>query len=133
VTIKKLALSRLGKAVAACVVDDPEAAEVAVRLVRALRWEGPLELELMRETSSGRLHVIEVNARFPAWVAITAGAGVNLPDLLLRQIMGEDFPVPGAPRAGTLFVRTSRTTLREASALGELLSTGSLLRARKVE
>ncbi len=125
--MKKIALSRAGKAVGGVILDDPEAEAEARRIILALKWQGPLELELVREASSGRFHMIEINARFPAWVATSAGAGVNLPDLLLRLIMDEPLPAAAAVRAGTVFMRTSRTTISSIDQVGTLAATGRLI------
>ncbi|MBM3991295.1 MAG: hypothetical protein FJ298_09865 [Planctomycetes bacterium] len=126
VTIQKTVLSSAGKAIGARVVDAPQAELVARNAMRALAWEGPLELELMRETSSGRFHLIEINARFPAWVGAAPGLGVNLPDLALRLALGEPLPPERAARVGASFLRTTHTTLSSASALAGLLADGRL-------
>lgn len=130
IAIQKTALSSAGKAIGAAVVDDPRAHAAALKVLRALEWEGPLELELMREGSSGRFHLIEINARFPAWVGATHDLGLNLPDLALRLALGEPLPKLTAPRAGAGFVRTSHTTLSSVDDLGRLLACGKLEHAR---
>ena len=92
IAIKKTATSRSGKGIGAVVVDEPAVLEVSRLITRALRWEGPLELEFVRESSSGAFFLIEINARFPAWCAATQSMGVNLPDLYLRLVLGEPLP-----------------------------------------
>lgn len=125
--MRKIGLSRAGKAIAAVFVDDPGAFDVAAALMRHLRWAGPLEVELVRDHSSGRFHLIEINARFPAWVAATAGPGPNLPDVLLRLLRNEELPATTTTPAGAAFVRISRTTLSDISLAGDLLATGRLV------
>ncbi len=127
ITIRKTVVSSAGKAIGAQVVDDPAVRAVAHKILRALEWEGPLELELMREASSGRLHLIEINARFPAWVGVTHDMGLNLPDIALRLALGEALPAPREARTGTTFFRTSHTTLSGVEALSELLADGRLI------
>ncbi len=124
VPIRKTVLSAAGKAIGAEVVDCPEALAEGRRILKALRWRGPLEIELMREHSSGRFYLIEVNARFPAWIGICAQVGVNLPDLLVRLAMGEPLPEQRQPREGTAFLRSSRTTLSRVEDLGALMACG---------
>jgi carbamoyl-phosphate synthase large subunit len=126
ITIQKTVLSSAGKAIGARVVEDEHAHAAAQRVMHALEWEGPLELELMRETSSGKFHLIEINARFPAWVGASAGMGLNLPDLALRLALEETLPEPRKARTGAMFLRTSHTTLSDASALAALLADGRL-------
>lgn len=126
ITIRKTVLSAAGKAIGAQIVDCPEAVAEGKRILKALRWRGPLEIELMREHSSGRFFLIEVNARFPAWVGICGQAGVNLPDLLVRLALGEDLPSERQARVGTAFLRSSRTTLSRVEDLGALMACGHL-------
>ncbi len=125
--IKKTALSSAGKALAAEVVADPEPLQAGLDVLAALGWEGPLEIELIREWSSGRYFVMEVNARFPAWIGIAPAAGLNLPDVALRLALDEPLPACGPPRAGLCFLRGSRTTLARAEDLGGLLNAGRLI------
>lgn len=130
IAIAKTHVSSAGKAVAAEVVEDADLARAADRVLRALAWEGPLELELLREVSSGRFFLIEINARCPAWVGASPELGLNLPDLALRLALSEPLPPVTAPRAGAGFWRTSRTTLSRVDELAELFSTGSLAHTR---
>jgi len=50
IAIRKTATSASGKGIGAVVVDEPAVLEVARLVTRALRWEGPLELEFVRES-----------------------------------------------------------------------------------
>lgn len=126
IPIRKTVLSQAGKAIGAEVVDCPPALAEGRRILKALRWRGPLEIELMREHSSGRFFLIEINARFPAWIGICGQTGVNLPDLLVRLALGEELPRERQPRIGTAFLRSSRTTLSRVEDLGALMACGHL-------
>jgi carbamoyl-phosphate synthase large subunit len=127
ICLRKTILSRAGKGIGAEVVDSPEALAAAERVLEALRWEGPLEIEMIRETSSGRFFLLEVNARFPAWIGIAPATGLNLPDLLLALALGEELPEERTPRIGTRFLRGSKTTISDVRQLGRLLASGRLL------
>jgi carbamoyl-phosphate synthase large subunit len=127
ICIQKTVLSRAGKGIGAEVLDCPEALAAAEEVIAALCWEGPLEVEMIREASSGRFFLLEVNARFPAWIGMCPQAGLNLPDLLLRIALGEPLPEDRQARPGTRFLRGSRTTITDVGRLGELLSTGRLI------
>jgi carbamoyl-phosphate synthase large subunit len=106
VPMRKLGLTSRGKAWAGVTVEAPEFIRLADGLMRALRWSGAAELEVIRERTSGALYLIEVNPRFPAWIYLTTAAGVNLPWALVRIALGETVkPLPPAP-AGVLFTRT---------------------------
>lgn len=130
VAIRKTIINPSGKAAGGVVVEDREALDYAHHVIRCLEWEGPLELELVREWGSGRFTLIEVNARFPAWIALPAFAGVNMPDLLLRLALVEPIPEARRARPGTMFIRTSKTTLSRVEQLGTLAASGVVVHRR---
>ena len=71
-------LTDKGKGWAGITVRDPALLAVAQQFMSATHWRGPCEIELMRD-KYGQYHLIEINPRFPAWVYLSAGAGMNLP------------------------------------------------------
>jgi carbamoyl-phosphate synthase large subunit len=90
---------------------------------------------VIRERSSGRLYLVEINPRFPAWSYLSAGAGMNLPLAAVRLAAGEQVEPLVEYRVGTIFVRISidqiagLEDLQAISQLGELLRTRSARRA----
>ncbi|MEI6225504.1 MAG: carbamoyl-phosphate-synthetase [Deltaproteobacteria bacterium] len=70
VMMRKQALTEKGKAWAGVAIDDGDLLAAGERLMQALRWNGPLELEMLRD-ASGTLHLIEINPRFPAWIYLS--------------------------------------------------------------
>lgn len=108
VAIRKLAVTEEGKGALAAVVDDPEIAKTARRILKRLTWAGPLELEMIREPDTGRTHLIEVNCRFPSWIHLSAWAGCNLPVLLAEEVLGRGKSAAPMPKAGAGFVRDIR-------------------------
>lgn len=126
ICIQKTTLSRAGKAIGFETVDDADALAAARDILVALQWEGPLEIEMLREESSGRFFLIEVNARFPAWVGASPATGINLPDIVVRLAFEEALPQELKPKIGARFLRASHTSITSAGALGSLLQTGSL-------
>ncbi|MBF0094137.1 MAG: ATP-grasp domain-containing protein [Alphaproteobacteria bacterium] len=104
VMMRKKALTEKGKAWAGIAIDDDDLERLASRIVRALNWRGPLEVEALRG-DDGLLYLIEVNPRFPAWVYLSHGVGRNLPAMVLRLLAGETAFDPPPPRPGTLFIR----------------------------
>jgi carbamoyl-phosphate synthase large subunit len=120
VMMKKQALTDKGKAWAGVTIDDPHLHEAGERLMAALKWRGPLELEMLRDEAGG-LHLIEINPRFPAWIYLSHGAGRNLPAALLGLMQGEEpDALDLAPvRPGITFIRHARETIVE---LGDIIS-----------
>ncbi len=104
VMMRKQAVTEKGKAWAGMSVSCPPLLEAAQRLVKSLQWQGPLEVEMLRDRE-GIFHLIEINPRFPAWIYLSEGCGLNLPQVLLRTLAG-NLPAKLPPaRAGHLFIR----------------------------
>jgi carbamoyl-phosphate synthase large subunit len=106
VPMRKLGVTSQGKAWAGVTVEAPDLVGLGDRLMHALGWIGAAEIEVICERASGALYLIEVNPRFPAWIHLTAAAGVNLPWALVCLATGQQVaPLPPAP-PGVLFART---------------------------
>lgn len=118
VMMRKQALTDKGKAWAGVAIDDSDLLHAARQLMQALQWRGPFELEMLRD-AEGRLHLIEINPRFPAWIYLSHGVGRNLPTALLALLQG----VPphelrfAAPRPGVTFIRQARELIVEMEEL----------------
>ncbi len=112
VMMKKQALTDKGKAWAGVAIDDPDLLAAGTRLFAALKWNGPLELEMLRD-EDGTLHLIEINPRFPAWIYLTHGVGRNLPAALLALMQGErpERLDLAPPRPGTTFIRYAQEAI----------------------
>lgn len=125
VMMKKQALTDKGKAWAGVTIDDSDLHAAGERLIAALKWRGPLELEMLRD-ETGTLHLIEINPRFPAWIYLSHGAGRNLPAALLQLMQGAPpEKLPLAPvRPGITFIRHARETIVELDEIVNLTLTG---------
>ena len=130
VMMKKRAVTSKGKAWAGVATLDDTLSAVAGRLVSALKWKGPLEVEVMRD-ASGDYHLIEINPRFPAWIYLSHGVGRNLPALLLELALGREPPPFSSPQAGTLFVRYALETIVPLGTFEQLMMDGTLNLNRK--
>jgi carbamoyl-phosphate synthase large subunit len=116
VAMRKTIVTRLGKAWGAVTVHEPAVIDTAERVVRGLRWRGPCEIELLK-TREGRVELVEVNPRFPAWIYLTTAAGANLPLGLLRLALGRKPPPFAGYRAGTFYVRHAAEAIGSMSEL----------------
>lgn len=119
----KTVVTRLGKAWGAVTVRNPEVLDVAERVVRGLRWHGGCEVELLRERT-GKIHLIEVNPRFPAWIYLTTAAGENLPYGLLRLALGKEPPSYAPYQTGVFYVRHASEAIFSMSDMDHIVSRG---------
>jgi len=103
VMMRKQAVTDKGKAWSGVTVTDSGLLEQAEKLARELQWEGPLEVEMLKDIG-GQLLLIEINPRFPAWIYLSTGAGCNLPAALVRLIQGKK-PKIDRPKAGVMMIR----------------------------
>jgi carbamoyl-phosphate synthase large subunit len=125
--MRKMMITDKGKGWCGVAIDNPELIRICEAVVGALRWRGPLEVEILRGTKTGEYFVIEINPRFPAWIHLTAGAGLNLPYFAVRLALGMPLPSPMPRyRAGTLFVRISIDQITDLSTFEQLAATGVL-------
>jgi carbamoyl-phosphate synthase large subunit len=132
VMMKKRALTAKGKAWAGVAIYDEGLADAARRLVKALAWRGPLEVEVMRD-AAGRYHLIEINPRFPAWIYLSQGVGRNLPALLTELALGRPLPALAAPRPGTMFIRYAVETIVALGDFESMMMDGSRSRRPAIE
>jgi carbamoyl-phosphate synthase large subunit len=127
VMMKKRALTTKGKAWAGVTIFDEGLADAARRLVKTLRWKGPLEVEMMRD-AAGRYHLIEINPRFPSWIYLSQGVGRNLPALLAEIALGRPAPAVAEPRPGTMFIRYAVETIVPLGDFEKMIMGGALSR-----
>lgn len=127
VPMKKLMLTDKGKGWAGITVKDPNLIQLARDFVRATRWRGPFEVEVMRD-HQGRYQLIEVNPRFPAWVYLSVGAGMNLPRVAALLAAGERPAAREDYQVGAMFVRISLDQIARLDDFQSLVTTGELSR-----
>ncbi|MBI3038914.1 ATP-grasp domain-containing protein, partial [bacterium] len=78
-SMKKMQLTSKGKAWGGMTLDSSEIVTNVKRILKALKWRGPMEIEIMKRQSDGKFFLIEINPRFPAWIYLGQGSGCNLP------------------------------------------------------
>jgi carbamoyl-phosphate synthase large subunit len=127
VAMRKMMLTDKGKGWCGVAIDNPDLIRICEAVVGTLRWRGPLEVEILKSARTGEYFVIEINPRFPAWIHLSAGAGLNLPYFAVRMALGLPLPSPlPSYRAGTLFVRISVDQISDLSTFEQLTATGVL-------
>lgn len=125
VPMRKQFITDKGKAWSGITLDDPKLLDLTHRIIRAMKWKGGMEVELVK-SNKNELYIIEINPRIPAWVYLAVGAGQNLPEALVKLAMGMEVKPMDTYEVGKMFIRYSYdliTNLKEfekLSTLGEL-------------
>ncbi|MEY4511596.1 MAG: hypothetical protein RLZZ450_3718 [Pseudomonadota bacterium] len=125
VAMKKLAVTDKGKGWAGITIKDPELIALTERFMRATHWQGPCEIEVVRG-QDGIYDLIEINPRFPAWVFLSAAAGMNLPRHAVELAAGRCPPPLLDYTAGALFVRISIDQIAHIGDLERIVTLGEI-------
>lgn len=97
-------------------IDAPDVEAAARRILRALRFDGIVEVEFKRDARDGRLLLLDINPRVWGWHTLGRAAGVDFPYLLWRMVHGEEI----APVRGRVGVRWVRALTDVPTALGAI-------------
>ncbi len=127
VPMRKLRLTEKGKAWAGVTIKDPVLTKLSEKLIKALKWQGPCELEFLKEQKSGKYYLVEINPRFPSWIYLSAGVGVNLPAAVVELAQGKKVKPLEAPKPGISFVRHATDLVCPISYLESLTTFGELI------
>lgn len=129
VAMKKMLITDKGKGWAGVTVRDPALVALTRAFMRTTRWRGPCEIELIRSPRGG-YYLIEINPRFPAWVYLSAAAGVNLARATVELALGRPVTPLGDYDAGKMFVRISIDQPASIEDFQRVVTTGELVRSQ---
>jgi D-aspartate ligase len=85
------------------ITDEPTVSKAGSETIAALGLTGVAKLDFKRD-EHGELHLLEVNPRFTLWHHPGAVAGVNIPELVHRDLCGERRPAIRRARAGVRWI-----------------------------
>jgi len=71
-------------------VHRPEAVEMAIKLLRAMKWYGIAMVEFKEDPRDGQYKIMEINPRFWGSLQLSILAGVDFPYLLYKMRMDGD-------------------------------------------
>ena len=98
-------------------VDIPEMVELATRILKAMGYYGLSEVEFMWDPRDGQYKLIEINPRPWGWHTLAIGAGVDLPYLLYRDMLGEEVGQNGVTPRQAKWIRLVTDIPTAASAI----------------
>lgn len=125
IPMRKLFITDKGKAWAGITINDKLLIDLAVKFVKATRWRGGCELEIML-TSDGKPYIMEVNPRFPAWIYLTAAAGQNQPASLVKLSLGQKVAPFKKFDVGKIFIRYSWDLITDIAEFHKISGSGEL-------
>ncbi|MGH2568501.1 MAG: ATP-grasp domain-containing protein [Bacteroidota bacterium] len=121
VCMKKVFVTDKGKGWAGVSILNEDLFKASERFVSTLKWRGGFELETLI-SDEGRLYLIEVNPRFPAWIYLAKACGINLPYAYCQLALGKQPNVRRSYDAGVMFVHYTTDLVANVSQLESLLT-----------
>ena len=80
-------------------VEDKELENICWSVLDKLNWHGMADFDVLQRRDSKEYKIIEINPRVPASLRVAYISGVNFPEAIVRDIMGDVIPqykyVPG--------------------------------------
>lgn len=125
VPMRKQYITDKGKAWAGITLDEPGLLEMTHKLISANHWRGGMELELIKDRN-GKLYIVEINPRFPAWVYLAVAAGQNMPAAAVQLAFGEKVEAFTQYDVGKMFVRYSWDNIVNISDFEKISTLGEL-------
>ncbi|MEI7421694.1 MAG: ATP-grasp domain-containing protein [Prolixibacteraceae bacterium] len=125
IPMRKLYITDKGKAWAGITIEDSSFIDLAHKFIRATKWRGGCELEIM-QTTDGISYIMEVNPRFPAWIYLSAAAGQNQPVALVKMALGETVEPFKKYEVGKMFIRYSWDLITDVSEFQTISGKGEL-------
>lgn len=102
VSIKKLNITETGSTLTGVTIQDEHLRNIADRIISETNWSGPFEIEFIKNS---HYYLVEINCRFPAWIYLSKGAGLNLPAMLVDMLLGEKVDSDESYKTGVAFMR----------------------------
>jgi predicted ATP-grasp superfamily ATP-dependent carboligase len=93
-----------GYSTALVLTDAPDLMELGRDIVSRIGLGGVAKFDFKRHPDDGRLYLLEVNPRFNLWHHPGAVAGVNIPELVYRDLVGLPRPPAATARVGVRWV-----------------------------
>ena len=122
--IKKMLVTKLGKVWTNVAIRNEAIFEAAHKLVTGLKWAGGYELELLQKEGTDEFYLIEINPRFPAWLYMASGCGVNLPKRQVELLLGKPYETHSEYEAGKMLIRYTGEMIRNIQDFEQLSTYG---------
>ncbi len=99
---------------------DETVTETCRRLHETLAPHGPVNVQQIVDHETGEAQIVEINPRFSSTACLTARAGVDELDLLVRDALGESVERPGPATPDVHLVRSNADRFLTGDQLADL-------------
>ncbi len=127
--LKKLMMCERGKAWVAVSTPMPLVLAQLAELMAKAGWNGPADVDLIRDSISDRMSLIEINPRLPGWIGYAEMIDVNLPRQLLLAALDRPPLAPATEQKlyqGLVFMRTTEEIPASASTMATFINRGEV-------
>lgn len=69
-------------------VERPDIVESCTRLLKALKWKGAADIDLIQDPRDGKAKIMEINPRVSGSVKIVLNSGVNIAEQIVQLALG---------------------------------------------
>ncbi len=125
-SIRKMTTTALGKVWNAISIHNPKLIDATKRIIRYLKWQGGMEFEAMLESKTGDIYLLEINPRFPAWVYFASACGINLPERMVKLLLGMDYDKHSDYKSGKLMIRYTAEIIKDIKEFEKITTYGEL-------
>lgn len=73
-------------------VENEELVKICADCLEKLNWVGMADFDVLQRLDNGEYKIIEINARVPASLRGAAISGVNFPEIIINDVMGNKVP-----------------------------------------
>jgi carbamoyl-phosphate synthase large subunit len=124
VAIKKMVITKQGKVWTNVSIRNELLFTACKNFIKKSQWCGGFELELMLDHKTNELFLIEINPRFPAWVYMATGCGINLPERMVSHILKLPYETHSEYKAGKIMVRYTDEIISDMNLFEKLTTVG---------
>jgi carbamoyl-phosphate synthase large subunit len=97
-----------GEATKSITIRDQEIIRLSETIIRQAELRGPITLQFLRERSTGRLSVMEINPRFGGGVLTAIAAGADLTEMVLNDYFNNEATVVTSWKENLVMTRAFR-------------------------
>jgi len=85
-----------------------------------------MEFEVLLENKTHDFYLLEINPRFPAWVYFSAACDINLPERMVRHLLGMEYDDHSNYKSGKLMIRYTSEKVKDIADFEKITTFGEL-------